>query len=200
MNKIMKIRTRINLNFKEERQGKLVEMRNKKFNKSLFRSIIYILITGTILMIIIAISVFPVFITFGNSMMPTLNQGDIVLSTDDNHYDIGDVVGFYIGNKLLVKRIIADSGQWVEINKDGELFIDGKKKNESYIMDSSLGNCNVEMPFKVPDGYYFVMGDYRTLSIDSRNTIVGCVSDEQIVGRIFFQVWPLRKFGFVDRY
>lgn len=128
MNKIMKIRTRINLNFKEERQGKLVEMRNKKFNKSLFRSIIYILITGTILMIIIAISVFPVFITFGNSMMPTLNQGDIVLSTDDNHYDIGDVVGFYIGNKLLVKRIIADSGQWVEINKDGELFIDGKKK------------------------------------------------------------------------
>lgn len=67
-------------------------------------------------------------------------------------------------------------------------------------MDSSLGNCNVEMPFKVPDGYYFVMGDYRTLSIDSRNTIVGCVSDEQIVGRIFFQVWPLRKFGFVDRY
>ncbi|MGM0209080.1 signal peptidase I [Enterococcus sp. DIV0421] len=151
-------------------------------------------------MIIIAISVFPVFITFGNSMMPTLNQGDIVLSTDDNHYDIGDVVGFYIGNKLLVKRIIADSGQWVEINKDGELFIDGKKKNESYIMDSSLGNCNVKMPFKVPDGYYFVMGDYRTLSIDSRNTIVGCVSDEQIVGRIFFQVWPLRKFGFVDRY
>ena len=132
-------------------------------------------------------------------MTPTLSEGDIVLALKGNNFDTGDVVGLYVGNKLLIKRVIAGPGQWIDINEDGDISIDGKKQDEPYVTEKALGDCNIELPFQVPDGRYFVMGDHRSTSLDSRNTAVGCIADEQIVGRIFFRVWPFSEFGAVKQ-
>lgn len=176
-------------------KAELARVRYKERYKSTFRSTIYVLIVVAAITILIATTFMPVLRTYGDSMTPTLNEGDIVLALKGTNFETGDVVGLYVGNKLLIKRVIAGPGQWVDINSDGEVSIDGKKQDEPYVTDNALGDCNIELPFQVPDGRYFVMGDHRSTSLDSRNTAVGCIADEQIVGRIFFRVWPLREFG-----
>ena len=105
------------------------------------------------------------------------------------------MVAFYIGNKILVKRCIAGPGQWVNLDGEGNVYVDGELLNEPYLTEKSLGECDLELPCQVPDNRYFCMGDHRTTSVDSRSTAVGCVSEEQIVGKILFRVWPLSEFG-----
>lgn len=180
-------------------QAELERVKYKERYKSTFRSTIYVLIVVAAVTILIATTFMPVFRTYGDSMTPTLNEGDIVLALKGNNFDTGDVVGLYVGNKLLIKRVIAGPGQWIDINEDGDISIDGKKQDEPYVTEKALGDCNIELPFQVPDGRYFVMGDHRSTSLDSRNTAVGCIADEQIVGRIFFRVWPFSEFGAVKQ-
>ena len=127
-------------------------------------------------------------------MTPTLEDGDIVLSLKTSDLQHGDVVAFYYNNKILVKRVIAVSGEWVDIKTNGDIYVNNKRLDEPYLEEKSLGDCNIQLPYQVPESRIFVVGDHRSVSIDSRNTAVGCVAEEQIVGKLVFRVWPLSGF------
>ena len=128
-------------------------------------------------------------------MSPTLEEGDIILSLKTGQFAPGDIVAFYYNNKILIKRVIAGPGQWVNITEDGSVYVDDRLLEEPYLHEKALGECDIELPYQVPDERYFVMGDHRATSVDSRSTAVGCVAEEHIVGRIAFRVWPLKGFG-----
>lgn len=131
-------------------------------------------------------------------MSPTLQDGEVIFSVKTSDFEPGDVISFYYNNKILVKRVIARPGEWVDIDKDGNVFVNNVPLNEPYLADKAFGDCNIELPYQVPDGKFFVMGDHRSTSVDSRSTAVGCVAQEQIVGKILFRVWPLNCFGPVE--
>jgi signal peptidase I len=131
-------------------------------------------------------------------MTPTLNSDEIVVSLKANNIKSGDVIAFYYNNKILIKRVIAGPGDWVDIDDEGNVYVNDELLDEPYIQEKSLGDCNIELPYQVPDTKYFVMGDHRSTSIDSRNTSVGCVSEEQVVGRLVLRVWPLSTFGSIE--
>ena len=131
-------------------------------------------------------------------MSPTLQDGEVIFSVKTSDFEPGDVISFYYNNKILVKRVIARPGEWVDIDKDGNVFVNNVPLNEPYLADKAFGDCNIELPYQVPDGKFFVMGDHRSTSVDSRSTAVSCVAQEQIVGKILFRVWPLNCFGPVE--
>ena len=145
---------------------------------------------------LIATLVLPVLQIEGTSMEPTLVNGDIVLLTKTVSLGRGDICGFAWNNKILIKRVIGIPGDWIEIDTDGTVYLNGEKLDEPYADQIAFGECDLEFPFQVPPEQYFVLGDMRESSIDSRNTLVGCVENEQIIGKIFFRVWPLKKFKF----
>ena len=130
-------------------------------------------------------------------MTPTLQDGDIVLTVKTSKFETGDVIAFYYNNKILVKRVIATSGDWVSMDEDGDVTINGNLLNEPYVVDMSVGECNIDFPYQVPEERLFVMGDHRSVSIDSRSTTVGCISQEQIVGKLVFRLWPLDVWGVI---
>ena len=145
--------------------------------------------------VLVAVLFLPVLRIYGKSMRGTLDNGDIVVSVKSSNMKTGDVVAFYYNNNILVKRVIAGPGDWVDMDKDGNVFVNHEKLEEPYLDDKAYGETNIELPYQVPDGRIFVMGDNRSVSIDSRNTSIGCVSEEQIVGKIVYRVWPLSQIG-----
>ena len=140
----------------------------------------------------------PVLQIYGSSMTPTLQDGEIIFSLKTSSFEPGDIISFYYNNKILVKRVIARPGEWVDIDSDGYVYINDVRLDEPYLEDRAFGDCNIELPYQVPDGKVFVMGDHRSTSVDSRNTAVGCVAQEQVVGKILFRVWPFSAFGPVN--
>lgn len=179
----------------EALQAELHRLRYRSRYRWALRSTLYTLIVVAAIAVLVATIWMPVLQIYGTSMTPTLAEGDIVVSLKGSGAQPGDLVAFYLGNKILVKRCIALPGQWVDIDDDGNVSVDGKPLDEPYLTEKSLGDANISLPYQVPDNRYFCMGDHRATSVDSRHTEVGCVSEEQVVGRIVFRVWPLETFG-----
>ena len=165
-----------------------------RYKRSL-RSAVYSLLVAAAAAVLVSTLWMPVLRITGTSMAPTLGDGELVTAVKTGKFQQGDVIAFYYNNKILVKRVIATAGQWVDIDDMGNVSVDNVALEEPYIMEKSLGECNIELPFQVPDGRVFVMGDDRAISLDSRTTTVGTVSHEQVLGRILYRVWPLREMG-----
>jgi len=159
------------------------------------RSTIYTLITVAAVAVLVAMLWLPVLQIYGTSMTPTLQEGEIVFSVKHSDFASGDIVAFYYNNKILVKRVIGGPGDWIDIDADGTVYVNETALDEPYLEEKALGDCNIELPYQVPEGKIFVMGDHRSTSVDSRNTAVGCVGREQIVGKIVFRIWPLNRMG-----
>lgn len=155
------------------------------------------MITVAAIAVLVAMLWLPVLQIYGNSMTPTLVDGEIIFTVKTSDFEPGDIISFYYNNKILVKRVIARPGEWVNIDEDGNVYINDVLLDEPYLENKDFGDCNIELPYQVPEGKVFVMGDHRSVSVDSRNTAVGCVASEQIVGRIVFRVWPLKRLGTV---
>lgn len=162
------------------------------------KSTIAVLVVVAALAVLIATLWMPVLRIYGTSMVPTLSDGQIVISVKTESFEPGDIAAFYLGNKLLIKRYIAGPGEWVNLDEAGNVFLNGKPLDEPYLTEKSFGQTDIELPYQVPDERYFLMGDNRDVSVDSRNTSVGCVAKEQIVGKVVFRIWPLRDFGLIE--
>lgn len=169
--------------------------RQKAYNKAL-RGTIHVLTIVAAVAVLIATLVLPVLQIEGTSMEPTLVNGDIVLLTKTTSFDRGELCGFSWNNKLLIKRVIGTPGDWIEIDVDGTVYLNGEKLNEPYAEQLAMGECDLDFPFQVPQEQYFVLGDMRESSIDSRNTLIGCVEKDQIVGKVFFRIWPFKGIRF----
>lgn len=182
----------------DQLKAELQRERYKQRYRRVLRSTIYTLVVVAAVAVLVATIWMPVLQIYGSSMTPTLAEGDIVVSWKGSDFEQGDLVAFYLGNKILVKRCIAGPGQWVDIDADGNVYVDSKLLDEPYLTEKALGECDLDFPYQVPENRYFCMGDHRSTSVDSRSTTVGCVAEEQIVGKIVFRVWPLRGFGLVQ--
>ena len=177
------------------------ELKREKYHtryRSTLKSTVYILIVVSAVAVLVATLWMPVLQIYGSSMTPTLSEGEIVVSLKSKNFTLGDVVGFWYGNKLLVKRVIAGPGDWVDIDADGYVYINGEQLDEPYVYERAFGDCNISLPYQVGDERYFLMGDHRSTSSDSRNALIGCIPEEQIVGRIVWRVWPFASFGKVQ--
>ena len=181
----------------EQLEAELAREKYKKRYHSVLRSTVYTLIIVAAVAVLTATLWLPVLQIYGSSMTPTLQDGEIVFSVKTSKFEPGDVVAFYYNNKILIKRVICGPADWVNIDENGTVYVNGTVLDEPYLAEKALGDCNIELPYQVPDGKVFVMGDHRSTSVDSRNTAVGCVAQEQIVGKIIFRIWPLNRLGIV---
>ena len=179
----------------EQLERELKRVRYKSRYRSVLRSTIYSLITVAAIAVLTATLWLPVLQVYGNSMTPALQNGEIIFTVKMSEFEPGDIISFYYNNKILIKRVIARSGEWVNMDADGNVYVNETLLDEPYLDEKAFGDCNIELPYQVPEGRVFVMGDHRSTSVDSRNSAVGCVAQEQIVGKILFRVWPLEKFG-----
>lgn len=181
-----------------ELQIELKRERYKRRFRRLLRSTINALIVVAAVAALVATLILPVLQIAGTSMEPTLNDGDIVLLVKKKNLETGDLCAFYYSNKVLIKRVIATPGDYIWIEADGTVFLNGEQLDEPYISEKSLGECDVEFPYQVPENAYFVMGDKRETSIDSRSSVIGCIPEDQLIGKIFCRFWPLSKFEFIS--
>lgn len=179
----------------EQLEAELKRIRRKGEFRKTFRGTIYTLVVVAAAAVLVATLWLPVLRMYGTSMSPTLEEGDIVVSIKGASFTTGELVSFYYGNRLLVKRVIAGPGDWVNIDEDGEVTVNGRLIDEPYVKEKAYGDVTIDFPYQVPESRYFVLGDHRLTSADSRNSVIGCVAEEQIVGKIVFRVWPLNEFG-----
>ena len=178
-------------------EAELKKEQYKRSYRRVLKSTAFSLMVVAAVAVLIAVLLLPVLQISGTSMTDTLQNEDIVVAVNSSKFKTGDVVAFYYNNNILIKRVIASSGDWVDIDEDGNVYVNEVKLDEPYVKELALGECDIDLPYQVPDKKCFVMGDHRATSIDSRSTAVGCVSDNAVVGKILFRVWPLSEIGFV---
>lgn len=180
----------------EAQQKQIQELRKRVYVRTL-KSTVGTLVVVAAIAVLIAVLLLPVLRIYGDSMTNTLHNRDIVVSIKNGKFQQGDVIAFYYNNKILVKRVIAQAGDWVDIDEDGTVYVNDKQLEEPYVKEKALGECDIELPYQVPEGKVFVMGDHRNVSIDSRTEMVGCVAEEQIVGTLKLCVWPVKHIGWI---
>lgn len=179
-------------------EGELKRTRyNRRYRRTL-RTTIFSLLLVAAVAVIIAVLLLPVLQISSGSMENTLVDGDMVISLNNGKYKTGDIIGFYYNNVVLIKRVIATSGDWVDIAEDGTVTVNGVVLDEPYVEEKALGDCNIKLPYQVPQGKCFVLGDNRTESIDSRNTAVGCISNDVVLGKLLARIWPLKSFTLLN--
>lgn len=182
----------------EELEQELKRERYKRRYRRTLRSTLFALVTAAAAAVLVATLWLPVLQIYGASMTPTLREGEIVVSVKAKNLEPGDIVAFYYGNKVLIKRYIAGPGTWVNILEDGTVLLNDEVLNEPYLTKKAFGISDLEYPYQVPENSYFLLGDQRETSVDSRHSSVGCVSGEEMVGKIIFRVWPMEAMGFLD--
>lgn len=182
----------------DDLQKELKRERYKRRFCKLLKSTVNALIVVAAVAALVATLILPVLQIAGTSMEPTLNDGDIVLLVKMKDLETGDLCAFYYSNKILIKRVIATPGDYIWIESDGTVFLNGEELKEPYLTKKALGECDVEFPYQIPENNYFLMGDQRESSIDSRSSVIGCVPEDQIIGKIFCKFWPLSEFEFID--
>lgn len=180
-------------------EQELFREKYKKRYKRVLRNSIFTIVIVAAFSVLVATLLLPVLQIYGNSMSPTLREGEIVISVKTRDCKVGDVVAFYYNNHILVKRVIGLPGQWVSIDAEGNIYVDNEMLDEPYLSEKSFGESDLEYPYQVPEGMLFVLGDHRETSVDSRNSAIGCVDQEEVVGKIVFILWPFSEFGFIKR-
>ena len=175
----------------------LQRVQHKQRFRKVMRSTISVIVVAAALSVLVTTLWMPVLQTYGSSMAPTLQDGEILVSVKSSEFHQGDIIAFYYNNKILIKRVIAGPKDWVEITEDGNVYVNGQLLDEPYVQEKSFGDCDITFPYQVSDGRYFVLGDHRSISSDSRHSTVGCIAAEQIVGKLVFRIWPLSAFGSV---
>lgn len=180
-----------------EIQRERKRIRRKTYYRQALRSTVSVLVVVAAVAVLITTLFLPILQISGDSMYPTLTHNEIVVLLKTRDYQRGDLIGFYYQGKILLKRVIALPEDEVVIDSDGNVYVNAQLLEEPYVTDKSLGDCDLEFPYKVPGTGYFVMGDRRSNSVDSRNSMVGTVSQEDIIGKVFFRVWPFDRLGLI---
>lgn len=180
-----------------EIQSERKRIRRKDYYKQALRGTVSVLVVVAAVAVLIATLFLPILQISGDSMSPTFEHDEIVVLLKTKKFERGDLIGFYYQGKILLKRVIALPEDEVAIDVDGNVYVNGEQLEEPYVTDKGLGDCDLEFPYKVPGTSYFVMGDRRSNSVDSRNSALGSISREDIIGKVFVRVWPFSRFGFV---
>lgn len=163
----------------------------RKRYKRAFISTLSVLAVIAAVAVLVSTLFLPVIQVSGNSMEPTLSDGDVLVLLKSKRYERSQLCCISWQNKMLLKRIIGLPGDVVSIDTQGNVTVNGALLDEPYVSDKTLGECDVTFPCQVPEGKVFVLGDHRSTSIDSRSSEIGCVDQDQIVGFVLFQVWPI---------
>ncbi len=179
----------------EALQKELKRVNNRKEYRNVMRNTLFVVIVVAALAVLVSSFFVTVLKVTGDSMTPTVNTGEIVIAENSASFNPGDLIAFYYNNKVLVKRVLGSPGDWINIDDEGNVYVNGVIIDEPYVTEKSLEPTDIEFPYQVPENRYFVLGDHRGASIDSRSSVVGCVTREQLIGKIILRVYPFDVFG-----
>ena len=175
-------------------EAELKRAKYRREYRKLLRNTISSLIVVAAIAVLVSMLFLPVLRVTGTSMTPTLQNDDLVGCRKRGTFQSGDIIAFYFNNKILLKRVIGVAGDIIDIDDSGTVYVNGEALEEPYLNEKALGECDIELPYQVPDERVFVMGDHRSTSVDSRSTAVGCVAEEAVVGKVILRVWPVKQF------
>lgn len=181
----------------EQLEAELKKIKYRKEFKKILRSTISSLLVVAAVAVLVSMLFLPVLRVTGSSMTPTLLNDELIICSKRSNFKQGDIVAFYYNNKILLKRVIGTAGDYINITEDGTVYVNGERLDEPYVSELAFGNCDIELPYQVPDNRIFVMGDHRSVSVDSRSTTVGCIADEYVIGKVIFRIWPFKSIGTV---